>query len=275
MKCASRISISDYGYYECVLDQNHEGEHSWFSKREKNMNKKYPLYKVTWEKNEFNDVNIDFEWYKNKTNLLEETKNDELLKYYDHIKKLDQTFALFDFEKAKNYVFNLLTEEYQFYLNESEPRYIIEAKKEVLDDGFVLQKIVFPHILFDNELSVLNQLKKSKEFEQNNFKNKYFTNESSYSYIKDINIDMNFKREIGFDTLGCEIVYTYKIQEEFAEVAAFKFIENFLEKNNVANFDLKFIKNNENKEILLRDIYLSKNLTEIEKVNVSRVKKKV
>ncbi len=71
MKCDSRISISDYGYYECELEKNHEGEHCWFSKRENNINKKYPSYKVTWEKNEFNDVNVDFEWYKNKTNLLE------------------------------------------------------------------------------------------------------------------------------------------------------------------------------------------------------------
>ena len=44
MKCDSRISISDYGYYECELEKNHEGEHCWFSKRENNINKKYPLY---------------------------------------------------------------------------------------------------------------------------------------------------------------------------------------------------------------------------------------
>lgn len=186
-----------------------------------------------------------------KSSMLEETKNYELLKCYSLIN--DYNYSFLNLSLAKDYLLKKLPEEMQIYLIEKEPLYLIDEKLEQAEDGFIKQTIIFPHILFNKKMSSSNAINDKESFKKENARHNIFNSTSSYSYIKNIEIDYHFKKEINFDTLETTIKYEYFIKEEFQQVAKNKFIENFLNLSQ-DKFELKKIKNNENKEFLLREI---------------------
>lgn len=69
MKCTSRFSLSDMGWHECQLEENHRGSHKHKVKRDEDYTK--IGYTLTWPKDKYKDVNITTDWLRKNTNVFE------------------------------------------------------------------------------------------------------------------------------------------------------------------------------------------------------------
>jgi hypothetical protein len=66
-KCEARFQLCDYGYSTCCLAANHKGKHKY---KEEN-------YTISWKKNKYKDINVNYAWLIENTNIKEVFKEIE------------------------------------------------------------------------------------------------------------------------------------------------------------------------------------------------------